>query len=89
MHKMQEKSSKKKASKKDNLSQELIDAAKALNFAKIQSLIQEGADVNYVRYTDANCWYSGNTHTALYEAVHSDFKEGEQENYIRVLQYLL
>jgi ankyrin repeat protein len=41
------------------------------NFVKVKELLEQGANPNYVRYTDSDCWYSGNTHTALYSAVHN------------------
>lgn len=82
-------SEKAKPSKKDQLSEDLIDAAKVHDLITVQDLIKKGADVNYVRYTDSDCWYGGNTHTALYEAVHSEFKDGEYGKYVEVIRYLL
>lgn len=46
-------------------------------------LIEKGANPNYVRYTDSDAWYSGNTHTALYTAVHSNFKN--ETDYVNVI----
>jgi len=54
----------------------------------IKTLVQNGADVNYIHYFNSNGWYSGDTNTPLYAAVHSDFK-GNEKNYVDVLQYLL
>ncbi len=59
---------------KNTLDEQLIDAAGQHNLQKVMELIEKGANPNYVRYTDSNCWYSGNTHTALYTAVHTTFK---------------
>lgn len=60
-----------------SLDEQLIDAATVHKLSEINRLIKAGANVNYVRYTDANCWYSGNTHTALYNAVHAKFNENQ------------
>lgn len=59
---------------KQTIDEQLIDAAKDHNLALMKELVTKGANVNYVRHTDMDAWYSGNTHTALYTAVHSDFK---------------
>ena len=47
-----------------------------------------GANPNHIRYTDSNGWYSGNTHTALYSAVHAQVK-GDEKNFVDVLEVLL
>ena len=51
-------------------------------------LLDEGADPNYVRRTDANDWYSGNTHTALYSAANK-YCEEVPKDYVNVLEVLL
>lgn len=73
---------------KVSLDQLLIDASSSHNLDEVKRLIKAGANPNYVRYTNQNGWYSGDTHTALYNAVHAKFK-GDQENYINFLEALL
>lgn len=62
-----------------------MQAAKKCDLDKIKELISSGADVNYVKYTGANCWYIGDTHTPLSQAFDYQFQEGEEEKYIQML----
>ena len=71
-----------------DLSEKLIDAAHSHNLKEVQALLKQGANPNHIRRTNTNGWYSGDTHTALYEAVHSDFKENEKQ-FIDVVEILL
>lgn len=50
-------------------------------------LIDRGADPNFIKYTDSNCWYSGNTHTALYSAVNAKFED--EKTYTDIVEVLL
>ena len=64
----------KSETKPDNqLNEKLIDAASRHNLQEVRALVEQGADVNYVRYTGGDAWYRGNSNTALYQAVHTKF----------------
>ena len=70
------------------LGEKLIYEAKSHSLAEVQFLLEEGADPNYIQHTDANQWYSGDTHTALYEVLYSDTIK-DQKNFNDVVQALL
>ena len=45
--------------------QDLMQSSRTHDLEKIQSLLNQGANVNYIQFTDSCSWYEGNTHTPL------------------------
>lgn len=55
----------------------------------MKNLLKRGADVNYVRHVHPNAWYSGDTHTALYDALHASLQGKDEKVYVDVIELLL
>jgi hypothetical protein len=50
----------------------LFDAATKHNLSLVNELLGKGANPNYVKVTNGDGWYPGDTHTALYTAISQD-----------------
>ncbi len=55
----------------------LICAARNCNYQDINKALSKGADVNYIKRTGENSWYSGDEHTPLSATFESNFEENE------------
>ena len=67
----------------------MLEACQNLDIKEVQELLSEGADVNFVESTGANCWYSGDTTTPLYEAISSHKYGDDEKKQVEVVALLL
>lgn len=65
----------------------LFDAATKHNLSLVNELLGKGANPNYVKVTNGDGWYPGDTHTALYTAISQDV--GDQKNFNDVVEALI